>query len=325
MKDLLGSDIGSSDKFIGRDLLAEQLFKVCENWRVEDLVNALTSEFDEVIEYANLMNGGKTCQKTSLLFNPHRLEIIAGNSKIGIFPAIKDERWLRGLARACILNHDKINELLYGSIQLGVNGVQYVNEFPPHVARELAMQFGCNKDSSVLDPCAGWGGRMIGFSTVVNRYVCFEPSKKTYNGLVALSSFIFKINKNFYSYVHNTPFEDSELSYNVFDFAMTSPPYYDTEQYAPGEETNSYNRYDSFTDWCNGFYVPMIKKTMLALKPGKSFVINIGSRKYPLNEVLLDNFDRICKISKLKDKLSGNSGGLGKKGEGETFYVITKE
>jgi hypothetical protein len=39
-----------------------------------------------------------------------------------------------------------------------------------------------------------------------------------------------------------------------------------------------------------------------------SFVINIGSRIYPLNEVLINNFSEKYEITKGKDRLSGKSG-----------------
>ena len=63
---------------------------------------------------------------------------------------------------------------------------------------------------------------------------------------------------------------------------------------------------------------------MSALKPGKTFILNIGSRQYPLSDILKSNFSEMYEIKKLGNKLSGASG-LGKTGEGETFYAITKE
>jgi len=63
---------------------------------------------------------------------------------------------------------------------------------------------------------------------------------------------------------------------------------------------------------------------MNAIKPGASFVLNIGSRKYPLNKLLFTNFENKYKIKKMKISMGGKAGALGKKGEGETFYSITK-
>ena len=66
------------------------------------------------------------------------------------------------------------------------------------------------------------------------------------------------------------------------------------------------------------------QKTMDSLKKECSFVINIGSRIYPLNEVLINNFAEKYEISKGKDRLSGKSGLKNNTKEGETFYRIKK-
>ena len=89
----------------------------------------------------------------------------------------------------------------------------------------------------------------------------------------------------------------AKIKKESFDFAITSPPYYDTEHYSE-ENTNSLNRYKDFDEWCKCFYIPLIRKTMFGLKDGSVFILNIGSRKYPLNQVLLDTFSRRYKITK---------------------------
>lgn len=62
---------------------------------------------------------------------------------------------------------------------------------------------------------------------------------------------------------------------------------------------------------------------MHALKPNSSFVLNIGSRIYPLNDVLKENFKNKYTIEKEKDMLQGKKSGLkNNQNEGETFYRI---
>lgn len=69
----------------------------------------------------------------------------------------------------------------------------------------------------------------------------------------------------------------------------------------------------------------MIEKTMNALKKDCSFVLNIGSRTYPLNDVLKSNFSKRYFIEKEKDMLQGKRSGLkNNENEGETFYRIVK-
>jgi hypothetical protein len=307
---------------VNRDDLKNRLFDLLSVITIEEFSRLICNEFDETIQYMNLLNGISGCQKTSLLFNPHRLNIRCGGSKNSIYEALKTINFIDGLSRAILFKEDKVKELLYQVLQLGINGVQYCNEYPPIKAQELCIKFNVSASGFVLDPCAGWGGRMIGVSTVCNHYDCFEPSTNTYNGLLKLAQFIQTMQPDFNPLIHKLPFEDAHLNSNYYDFAITSPPYYDTEIYSD-ENTNSMNRYKDFTEWCNKFYIPLIRNTMISLKPGKTFVLNIGSRKYPLSEILLSNFQTEYKIEKMGNYLSGNSG-LGKTGEGEMFYSITK-
>jgi hypothetical protein len=325
--DLFGNTIAGESK-LDRDELARALFAYTKNMSLEDFVSCFVDEFNEIIEYANLCNGEKTCKRTSLLFNPHRLDCATRRSK-SIFSAMKDEKLVRGLSRVLIWRKGTVKDLLHGAIQGGFNGCQYVNEFPPHRARDLALQFNLNKSSKVLDPCAGWGGRMLGFSVVVDNYTAFEPSTRTHSGLLKLEKFIQRYNETFRADVECLPFEDgaNSLRENSFDFAMTSPPYFDTEHYAPGEASNSFRRYPTFDDWAVGFYVPLIDGTLRALKPGATFVLNIGSRNYPLEETARSICEGRYQIKKIKSGLSkgyGTKESFQKGTRGEVFLAITK-
>jgi len=56
-----------------------------------------------------------------------------------------------------------------------------------------------------------------------------------------------------------------------FDFALTSPPYFDVEVYA--EEDTSSMRYPKFDIWVQGFYLPMMRKVAAHLKQGAVFAL----------------------------------------------------
>jgi hypothetical protein len=325
--DLFGNEIPQLKK-IEKDLIETSICNLFKDISLDDLVRLITNELDACVEYFQLSNGEKTCQNLSLLFNPHRLQIPTKKSKNSFYDSLKDENFRKGLARAICFVHNKgvRNNLLLRAIEIGINGVGFANEFFPYYSRDLLTEFGVLNSDKVLDPCGGWGGRMIGTSVVCNHYECYEPSTKTYNGLIRLGNWIQQFNKDFRFIVHKLPFEDSQLDDESFDFALTSPPYYDTEDYTD-ELSNSKNRYKTFDEWCDGFYLPMIQKTMDALKKGKCFVLNIGSRVYPLNKVLLSNFSGKYEIRKHRDLMSGcTAKGMrhNSESEGETFYIIYK-
>lgn len=303
-----------------RDQLAAVLYDALRGLTLEQFAALLTNEFAEIIEYAELMRGEKACQKTSLLFNAHRLDTRTASSKLSLYGALQSDAFTNGLARACLFKHGKVSELLYQALQLGVNGVQYVNEFPPHIARDIYTRYQVNANSRILDPCGGWGGRMIGASVVCNYYECCEPSPCTAAGLHRLCEFIQRFRPEFRAEVRQQAFEDARLPSASFDIALTSPPYYDTERYST-DEADSATRYKSFPAWVRGFFEPLVVETMRALKPGAPFVLNIGSRAYPLNEELAKMCAGRFAVKQMGNLLSGNAG-LGKSGEGEMFYEV---
>ena len=70
--------------------------------------------------------------------------------------------------------------------------------------------------------------------------------------------------------IYAEPFEQGVLAFppHSFDFAFTSPPYFDYEDY-----TSSNPKYK---DWFREFYTPLFKQTCRVLKPGTFFAIHIG-------------------------------------------------
>lgn len=298
---------------IQRELIVDALAKLFQGITEERLVGLLYSEFEAVVDYALLCNGGKAGQKISMLFNPHRYSTPTLNSE-SIISALNKEDFAKGLARAVAWKEGKYTDLLFQVLQLGINGVQYVNEFPPHVARDVYCQYGAKR---ILDPCAGWGGRMIGAASVGAFYHAFEPSSKTYSGLLRLGEWLKLFKTGFDFHIEDTPFEDGRLD-GQYDIALTSPPYFDTEKYSL-EPTQAANRYQSADEFADKFFKPLVERCTAACKNG--LVINIGSRRYPMRDWLQSipsvKAERLAQYS-----LSGTSG-LGKGDtDGETFWRV---
>jgi len=303
-------------------LIFQGLFK---GITLEEFAFTLTNKYSSAIEYAQLVNGERVNTQMTILFNPHRLSTTTLTSKFSLFDAISNhtDEYMSGLARVALHKGILSKRGLLNIIELGFNGITYVQDFLAYVARDVYKKYGITKTSKILDPCAGWGGRMIGASVVCDAYHCFEPATKTYRGLKRLSKFIKSMNADFSAEIHNLPFEESELEDEYYDVALTSPPYYNTEHYSD-EETNSLNRYKTFDDWCEGFYYPLIEKTMDALKPTGVFILNIGDRKYPLSEKMNERFSDVYKIKRLKNYISNSKAGGKVADKGEQFYEISK-
>lgn len=301
----------------------EQLFNVLKNnisnLTLEELVAQFITKTQAIEEFYRLCNGISAGKTISLLFNPHRLSTDTDKDDLSVFESLSYDDRLSGLARLYLYNLEHgVNNAFYNTIQRGYQNIQYVNEFPPFIARTIYKIYGKKDKLRILDPCAGWGGRIIGAASIPNtHYVACEPSTRTYDGLVKLAEWLTQLQPTFSAKINCIPFEDF-VTDEKFDIALTSPPYYDTEHYSD-EETNSLNRYTSFDNWVNGFYEPLIINTINYLYDDAVFIINIGDRKYPLSDSLFS----ICKkyglhCERIKDYLSGN-------GEGkEKFYCISK-
>ena len=315
-----------------RETLKEHLKLTLRPMTLEQFASLFINEVQAIEEFYKLCHG-MNCGKTiSLLFNPHRLNIITEASvtrtsnPMSVYQSLSDEgneqytEKIDGLARLYLYNLEQgVSNPFYATVQRGYNGVAYVNEFPPYVARQIIERYVKDKKQfSVLDPCCGWGGRMIGCASIPNsRYVGCEPSTQTYQGLIKLGEWLKTLQPTFEFAIYNVPYEDF-VTDEKFDLALTSPPYYDTEHYC-AEDTNSLNRYKEFTAWVDGFYKPLLIHTLGCMKDDSVFILNIGDRKYPLTE----NMQRICEdngfyFERITDYLSGS-------GEAkEKFYCISK-
>lgn len=315
-----------------RETLCNHLKYSLRKMSLEDFARLFVNEIVAVEEFFKLcknVNAGKTI---SLLFNPHRLNIITEASVVkisnpmSIYQSIFDEgsddytEKIDGLARLYLYNLEHgVSNPFYATVQRGYNGVAYVNEFPPYVARQIYTRYKNGKQSlKVLDPCCGWGGRMIGCASIPNTtYIGCEPCTQTYEGLLKLGEWLKTLQPSFSYVIYKVQFEEF-ISEGGFDIALTSPPYYNTEHYSE-EETNSMNRYKTYDMWVDGFYKPLISKTVDLLTDEGVFVLNIGDRKYPLS----DDMIRICKdlginVNRINDYLSSNNEA------GEKFYSLSR-
>lgn len=136
----------------------------------------------------------------------------------------------------------------------------------------------------VLDPCAGWGGRLIGFlASNAGEYNGTDASPYQIEGNKAIWSTFQGFTEHEKAVTLNcSPFEKQPLQDGYFDFALTSPPYFDTEKYLGGEQSRETN--GSYESWRDNFYRVLIQKVFDALKHNAYFCLQVGSQRYPLLE-----------------------------------------
>jgi|LakMenE01Jun11ns_1017448.scaffolds.fasta_scaffold9805853_1 hypothetical protein len=141
--------------------------------------------------------------------------------------------------------------------------------FMPAYAKSIYEYFGCPK--IVLDPCSGWGDRLLGAEVVgVKKYIGFDPNYNLRPGYAEIMSLCghqpIELSGDFIKFsnsyeIHSTPFEigATSLEDNSVDFIFTSPPFFDYEIY-----TDSNPKY---RDWIKGFYEPLFRQCSRIIKP----------------------------------------------------------
>lgn len=179
------------------------------------------------------------------------------------------------------------NILSFLQFDKGVNAA-----FPPFHAKFLADTFLPKEgDCLVVDPCAGWGGRLLGTlcvnRTATVRYLGVDPerrNKEAYENLLKRVQVYLKAEMKGpreaeFSY---RPFEDWITSPNAkslkgkVDLVLTSPPYFGAENYNTKNAQQSANRYKTYEEWRERFYRKLVKGAFDLLKPGGVFVLNIA-------------------------------------------------
>lgn len=131
---------------------------------------------------------------------------------------------------------------------------------------------------SVLDPCAGWGHRFVGFwgSQRGGHYVGVDPNVNMHPIYSRLSLFLLsqsaedqqqaKTCQFLCLQAESSDFCDRVLAANAgnqFDLAFTCPPYFDVEKY-----TTSHAQLPSYEMWRDQFLSVMMQNSSACLRPG---------------------------------------------------------
>ena len=145
-----------------------------------------------------------------------------------------------------------------------------INQFKAIIAMNIYCKY---NPTSILDFTMGWGGRLVGACALnIPSYTGIDLNtnlKKPYEDMVAfLKEHTTTKIKLYFSDALKIDY--SKLDY---DLVLTSPPYYNIEQYK-GTPTQSKE------DWDNNFYKPLFIKTWTHLKRGGHYCLNVPEEVY---------------------------------------------
>lgn len=153
------------------------------------------------------------------------------------------------------------------------HGNRTPSNFKPSVMKGLVDLY-APLNGKVLDPCAGFGGRLLGAVCSPKKvsYTGIEPSPQTIEGLQALR--IQLVTDGGIAPTRMTLIQGvaEEMDFEgIYDLVMTSPPYRDLEQYIGGDQSFLYG-----DAWEARFYEPLIANSYRALKMGGYLVLNVN-------------------------------------------------
>lgn len=228
-----------------------------------------------------------------------------------------DPKWIR---RAVRFQKRVGDPLLPMNVHRALRAVlRTPTNFRPALAKAVVETFSKPGDL-VLDPCAGYGGRVAGTLASGRRYVGVDPhpeAEKAYQEIRGLiGDFVF----------HNAPFETADLGSLQADLVFTSPPYFSKERYSDAT-SQSWVSYPTWVGWLKGFLEIFVQKSWAHLKPEGYFLVNtknirIGRTFYPIA-------DQLAEVAALtgflkEDEIPLQLGRLGKTSSVEPLFVFRK-
>ena len=168
---------------------------------------------------------------------------------------------------------------------LMTGGLGNVTKYRTITAKSIVKFYGAKK---VLDPCIGWGGRMLGALAAGAEYVGCEPDPNTIKGLRGmLEDLPNDVQKN--ATIIGEPAEVGlEGVKGLFDMVLTSPPYFNLEVYTGGDQ--SMTRHATWELWTDNWLKPVILKGIALLQESGVSCWSVKNFKtdkaYPLADVV---------------------------------------
>ena len=137
---------------------------------------------------------------------------------------------------------------------------------------------------SVLDPTAGWGGRMLGAWALGIDYTGIDTNtnmKPAYDKMTEYLSSYNQFNNPLFEQENNTNLKmiwssalDVDFSKIDYDFVLTSPPYVNLEIY---EHMDKWTSDEAFY---KEFFIPLWQKSVDNIKKGGHVCFNISPKMY---------------------------------------------
>lgn len=232
----------------------------------------------------NIIKYNKVGLKLANVYHPHRFNMKRNDAKKTAIKCFCDDKVFTKILKRLKDKYNKINNSNVRAACSNWGGKTPIN-FTPSLAKFIIENYSKEGDL-VLDPCAGFGGRMLGCLAANRKYFGIDPEKSTVDGLnrmgkdLSIDNFIIK----------DCTFEDFNDDIKA-DLIFTCPPYFNLERYNDNNKDQSYIKYGDYESWKDGFLFNLIEKSHKLLKDDGYFCIQIEN----FGEMSLkDDFLKMC-------------------------------
>jgi hypothetical protein len=149
--------------------------------------------------------------------------------------------------------------------------------FKPLIAKYLYEMY---KPHTILDISMGWGGRLAGAMSIPNtKYIGFDTNtdlKDPYTKMIKDMNWADRCKLYF------SDSAKADFSKFKYDMVFTSPPYFIKSGSASYEAYPNMPKYDSYDDWAERFFNPVMTNAYTHLEKGGTFCINTRSTDFEL-------------------------------------------
>ena len=199
--------------------------------------------------------------RTCSAYMPHRFDSRNADADLSAHSAFKDDKRLLKALRFCLrgkspgLRSRNLRSALTALNRTPVN-------FRPAVAKHLISKY-CPEGGSVLDPCAGWGGRLMGALAAGRSYTGIDADPRTARALYSLGLRLCNVMgkpRDCYAILSDRV-ENLSPEEGKHDFAISSPPFWAKEVYTEGVP------YPPFPEWRETMLRPLMQFVFTSLKP----------------------------------------------------------
>ncbi len=239
-------------------------------------------------------------------FHPHMVKVKCLNNYRSPYEQFEDDDLFRDAINRWMEIGKKPDPSGLRRILRTRDGVRSVVNFKPAIAKYFYDTYVPN-GGKVLDPCAGYGGRLAGCVST-NKDIFYhgiDPDGRTATGDMRMAGFFMKqyniCNENEWKFRFRFDLGCAEdimpdLADNSYDLIFSSPPYFSVERYSTCPN-QSYLRYPEYELWRDNFLRKMLIESVRVVKDGGYVIYNVKNYK---KAPIADDLCSVCESLGLK-------------------------